>query len=83
MAETVCRIQYTKKNKSIKNGGKDGKALYRLMNNVVYGKTIENLRSRIDVRLVSNENYYLKRTSKPSYMSQKTFDNDLVAISKS
>ena len=26
---------------------------------------------------------YLKSTSKPSYMSQKIFDNDLVAISKS
>ena len=34
------------------------------MNNAVYGKTMENLRNRIDVRLVSNENDYLKWTSK-------------------
>ena len=27
--------------------------------------------------------YYLKWTSKPEYMSQKIFDNDLVAIDKS
>ena len=35
-----------------------------------------------NVRLVSNEEGYLKRTSKPRYMSQKMFDNDLVAILK-
>ena len=43
---------------------------------------MENLRNRIDVRLVSNKKDYTKWTSKPSYMSRKTFDNDLVAIYK-
>ena len=32
---------------------------------------------------MSNEKEYLKWISKPSYMSQKIFDNDLVAIRKS
>ena len=55
-----------------KSGDKYGKALYKLMNNVVYGKlkkTLENLRNRIDVKLASNKKYYLKWISKPSYMS--------------
>ena len=65
-----------------KNGDKDGKALYRLMNNAVYGKAIENLKNRIDVKLVSNKKDYLKWTFKLSYMSHKIFDNDLVAIRK-
>ena len=52
------------------------------MNNAVYGKTMENLRNRIDVTLVGNRKRYLKWTSKPSDMSQKIFDNDLVAICK-
>ena len=39
-----------------------------------------NLRNRIDVKLVSNEKDYLKRTSTLRYMSQKTFDHNLVAI---
>ena len=42
----------------------------------VYGKTMEKLRSRIDVKLVNNEKYYLKCTSKASYMSHKVFDNN-------
>ena len=53
------------------------------MSNAVYGKTMKNLRNRIDVKLVNNENEYLKCTSKPSYMSHKIFGNNLVAIRKS
>ena len=52
------------------------------MNNAAYGGTVENLRSRIDVKLVSNKKNYSKQTSKPSYMSNKIFDNDLVRIRK-
>ena len=62
---------------------KDGEVLYKLMNNVVYAKTVENLRDRISIRLVSNEKNYLKWMSNSSYMSQKIFDNDLVAIRSS
>ena len=65
-----------------RNGDKDGKALYKLMNNAVYGETMEHLRNRIDVKVVSNKKDYLKWTFKPSYMSHKIFDNDLVAIRK-
>ena len=65
-----------------KDGDKDEKALYKLMNNAVYCKTMENLKTEIDVELVSNKKDYLNRTSTPSYISQKIFDNDLVAIRK-
>ena len=44
---------------------------------------MESLRNRIDLKLANNEKVYLKGTSKPSYISTKIFDNDLVAIRKS
>ena len=50
------------------------------MNNAIYGKAMENLRNRTDVKIVNNKKDYLKCTSKPSYMSHKIFDNNLVAI---
>ena len=65
----------------MQNGDKDGKALCKLMNTVVYEKN-ENLRNRFDVRFVSNKKDYLKWTFKPNYMSHEILDNNLVAIRK-
>ena len=52
------------------------------MSNAVYSKTMENVRNRIDVKLASDKKYQLKWTSKPSYLSQKIFGDDLVARCK-
>ena len=52
------------------------------MNNAIYGKAMEQLRNRINVKLVNNKKDYLKCTSKPSYMPHKTFDNNLTEIRK-
>ena len=41
---------------------------------------MENLRKRINVRLVSNEKDFLKYTSKPTYVTHKLFDKDYAAI---
>ena len=43
---------------------------------------MENLRYRIDGRLVNHKKDYLKCTSKPSYMSHIIFGNNLVEIRK-
>ena len=50
------------------------------MINFVYGKTMENLRKRINVRLVNNAEDFLKYTSKPTYITHKIFDKDYAAI---
>ena len=44
---------------------------------------MENLRKRIDVKLVNNKKDYLKCTPKPSCKSHKIFGNNLVTIRKS
>ena len=62
------------------NGNTNGKGLYKLLNNAIYGKAMENLRNRVDVRLLNNEKDYLKRIPKPSYMPHKIFDNYFVEI---
>ena len=51
-----------KRIKAGKHRHKDGKALDQLMKNAIYGKTLENLRNRIDVRLLNNKKTYLKWT---------------------
>ena len=67
---------HKKEQKPKKNEDKNGKALYKLLNNDAFGKTMENWRNKIDVRIVNNKKDYLTRTLKPSYMPQKIFDND-------
>ena len=52
---------------------KEGKALYKLMNNAM-----KTLKYKIDVKLVGK-----KWKSKPSYISNKVFDNNLVVMHKS
>ena len=52
------------------------------MNNSVFGKTMENIRKRVDVRLVTDEKKLLKLTSKPTYVSCKIFNENLVAVHK-
>ena len=56
------------------------KDFFKLMVNSAYGKTMENLRKRINVRFVNNENDFLKYTSKPTYVTHKLFDKDFAAI---
>ena len=58
------------------------KDFFKLMNNSVFGKTMENIRKRVDVRLVTDEKKLLKYASKPTYVSSKIFNENLVAVHK-
>ncbi|KAK3750211.1 hypothetical protein RRG08_004434 [Elysia crispata] len=58
------------------------KDLYKLMNNSVFGKTMENLRKRVDVKLVrAHEEDKLRRLlASPSFARANIFDDDLAAV---
>ena len=56
------------------------KDFFKLMNNSVSGKTMENLRKRISVRLVNNAKDYVRYISKPSFVLEKIFSKNSVAI---
>ena len=46
------------------------------------GKTMGNLRKRINVELVNNAKDYIRCVSRPSFISQKTFSKNFVAVHK-
>ena len=56
------------------------KVFLKLMINSAYGKTMENLRKRINVRLVNNEKDFLKYSSRPTHITHKIFDKNYAAI---
>ena len=43
---------------------------------------MENIRKRVDVRLVTDKNKLLKMSSKPTYISNKIFNENRVAVHK-
>ncbi|VDI81881.1 Hypothetical predicted protein [Mytilus galloprovincialis] len=53
---------------------------FKLMNNSVFGKTMENIRKRVDVRLVTTEKQALKLVAKPNFDRRVVFTENLVAV---
>lgn len=58
------------------------KDFFKLMNNSVFGKIMENLGKRVDVKLVTDEKQVLKLASKPIFVSSKIFNKNLIAVHK-
>lgn len=56
------------------------KDFFKLMNNSVFGKTMENLRKRTDIRLVHNAKTMKKLCAKPSFKTFKIFNSDLAGV---
>ncbi len=56
------------------------KDFYKLMNNSVFGKTMENVRNRVNVKLVTNKKALNKLVKKPNYKRVSEFDENLVAV---
>ena len=50
------------------------------MNNSVFGKTLKNTRSHIDIKLVTSDKRRKRLVSEPNYHSHKRFSEHLMAI---
>ena len=77
--ESDFMSSYIKMNVNLRTQAKNNfeKDFYKLMNNSVFGKTMENIRNRVNIKLVNTGEQFKKLTAKPNYESRKILnDND-------
>ena len=56
------------------------KDFFKLMNNYVFGKTMENVRKHGDIKLLTTDEKRNKLVSEPNYHTTKHFSEDFLAI---
>ena len=54
------------------------KDFFKLINNAVFGKTMENIRKHKDIKLVTNEKEYLRNVMKPNFKPGVLFGENLM-----
>ena len=68
----------TEKRKNAKNAFE--KDFFKLMNNSVFGKTMENIRKRCNIYFETDPDHFSRQRAKPTFVSCKIFHENLVAI---
>ena len=74
---------YIEMNTNLRTKAKNNfeKDFYKLMNNSVFGKTMENIRNRVNVKLVNTQERLKKLVAKPNLKSPpKIFSENLVSV---
>ena len=74
--------QYIDLNTELRKLAKDDfeKDLFKLMNNAVFGKTMENIRKHRDIKLVTTDKKRSKLVSEPNYHTMNYISEDLSII---
>ena len=80
--ESAWLKPYIDKNTNLRAQAKNNfeKDFFKLMNNSVFGKTMENIRNRVNVKLVNTEEKFKKLSAKPNYKSCKIFNENLISV---
>ena len=80
--ESEWMKSYIDKNTNLRAKAKNNfeKDFFKLMNNSVFGKTMENIRNRVDVKLVNTKEKLIKLVAKPNFRSRKIFNENLVSV---
>ena len=68
----------TEKRKMAKNDFE--KDFFKLMNNSVFGKTMENVRKRMDFKLISDKTKFQKYAAQPNFINGVIFNENLVGV---
>ena len=73
---------YIRKNTELRKTAANSfeKDFFKLMNNSVFGKTIENIRKRQNIELVDNRKKAVKLSSRPNFDRATIFDKNLIAV---
>ena len=73
---------YIEMNTNLRTKAKNNfeKDFFKLMNNSVFGKTMENIRNRVNVKLVNTQERFRKLAAKPNYKGRKIFSENLISV---
>ena len=73
---------YIRKNSELRKTAANSfeKDFFKLMNNSVFGKTMENIRKRQNVLLVDDREKAAKLTTRPNFDRATIFDSNLIAV---
>ena len=73
---------YIRKNTELRKSTDNSfeKDFFKLMNNSVFGKTIENIRKRQNIFLVDNRKTALNLSKRPNFERVTIFDKNLIAV---
>ncbi|CAH3194487.1 unnamed protein product [Porites evermanni] len=73
---------YIRKNTELRKTAANSfeKDFFKLMNNSVFGKTIENIRKRQNIILIDDRKKAAKLTNKPNFDRATIFDKNLIAV---
>jgi len=77
MDKALYLVKYKLRTKASSEFEKD---FFKLMNNSVFGKTMENIRNRVDMRIKRDGKSAEKLPAKPYYERTTIFDEDLIAV---
>ena len=80
--ESEWMRSYIEMNTNLRTKAKNNfeKDFFKLMNNSVFGKTMENIRNRVNVKMVNTQERLKKLVAKPNFKSHKIFNENLVSV---
>eukprot|EP00081_Caenorhabditis_elegans_P015561 NP_495214.1 Uncharacterized protein CELE_H12I13.3 [Caenorhabditis elegans] len=80
--ESAWMKKYIMLNTNLRKQAKNDfeKDFFKLMNNSVFGKTMENIRNRVNIRLVTDDDSALKLIRKPNFKNSTIITEDLLSV---